>query len=147
MADTVEGRAELLILHLVAVADRLTREGKRGERPARMLVEAFVSDMDDNLREMGVGDLAVPRNVKRAAAGVYERARVYRAALASEDEAALARELSRYAPGLDGNTERARVLARYTRRLHKHLSAAASEALLNGSITFPAPAQDMGGHA
>ncbi len=147
VADTVEGRAELLILHIIAVADRLSQEGQRGERPARMLIEAFITDIDDNLREMGVGDLAVPRKVKRAAAGTYERARAYRSALDAEDEIALAHELSQYVPGLDGSPERARALARYTRRLSRHLSTVPGEDLLDGLVTFPAPSEEAGGHA
>ena len=59
--DTHEGRFEIIVLHLVLVLRRLAREGERAERSGRALTEAFVVDLDDTLREMTVGDLAVPR--------------------------------------------------------------------------------------
>ncbi len=79
--DTPEGRFEMIALHLSLLLARLDRMGEAGRKLAQVLGETFVTDMDDNMREMGVGDLAVPRKVKRAAAGLYERAARYRAAL------------------------------------------------------------------
>jgi cytochrome b pre-mRNA-processing protein 3 len=81
--DTAEGRFEMLALHLVVVLDRLRHAGEPGQRLARALTETFASDVDDNLREMTVGDLAVPRHVKRAVGALHERYRGYRAALAA----------------------------------------------------------------
>ena len=45
--------------------------------------------MDDNLREMGVGDLAVPKQMRRMGEAFYGRAQAYRAALAAADDQAL----------------------------------------------------------
>ena len=88
--DTPEGRFELIALHLFLVLERLRRDGGAGEALSRHVLEAFVTDMDDCMREMGVGDLTVPKRVKRAAAGFYERAGNYRAALDSAGGDALA---------------------------------------------------------
>lgn len=93
VADTPEGRYELIVLHLFLVMERLRAEGPGGLAAAQALVEAFVTDMDDNMREMGVGDLTVPRKVKKAAAAFYDRTEVYRAALAQTGEGALAAQL------------------------------------------------------
>lgn len=83
--DTPEGRFELVALHLFLALDGLrTQEGGAGQGLAQRTIEAFVSDMDDCLREMGVGDLTVPKKVKRAAAAFYERTGAYRSALSSE---------------------------------------------------------------
>ena len=75
--DTAEGRLEILALHLVAVLDRLQRMGAAGRPLARELGEVFIADMDDNMRELGVGDLAVPRKVKRMAALLSDRYTAY----------------------------------------------------------------------
>ncbi len=80
--DTPEGRFELIALHLFLVAERLTAVKPDGEHLARHMIEAFVVDMDDCMREMGVGDLTVPKRVKRAAAVFYEQSGRYRDALA-----------------------------------------------------------------
>lgn len=87
VADTPEGRFELIALHLFLLAERLTSDKPEGEELARYLIEAFVTDMDDCMREMGVGDLTVPKRVKRAAAVFYERSGAYRDALAMDPRA------------------------------------------------------------
>ncbi len=76
---------------------------------ARYLSETFVTDVDDTLREMGVGDMAVPKKVKRAAQALGERCLAYhRAAQAADPAAALSAELATSVPGLRGNFARGR---------------------------------------
>src|SRR5262245_50047467 len=79
--DTAEGRFEMIALHLVLAIRRLAEEGEQGRRLARELTEVFAVDVDDTLREMSIGDLAVPRQVKRAVAVLYDRYATYGAAL------------------------------------------------------------------
>ena len=63
VADTVNGRFDLLLMHLWLVLRRLRAvEGESGLSQA--LFDRFCEDMDDNLREMGVGDLTVPKRMK-----------------------------------------------------------------------------------
>jgi cytochrome b pre-mRNA-processing protein 3 len=64
VADSVDGRFELVVLHLALVIARLDRETE-GAVLVRALIDRFGRDMDDNLREMGVGDLTVPKKMKR----------------------------------------------------------------------------------
>jgi cytochrome b pre-mRNA-processing protein 3 len=82
-SDTPEGRFEFVALHLFLVAERIKGVAPDGAAVAQAMIEAFVTDMDDCMREMGVGDLTVAKRVKRAAATFYERAGAYRDALAS----------------------------------------------------------------
>ena len=56
--DTVNGRLDLLILHLWLVLRRL-RGSATGAVLSQALFDRFCADMDANLREMGVGDLTV----------------------------------------------------------------------------------------
>jgi len=59
VADTVNGRFDLIVLHLALVIERLMPEaGLQGL--GQGLFDRFCQDMDHNLREMGVGDLKVP---------------------------------------------------------------------------------------
>ena len=44
--------------------------------------------MDDGMREMTFGDLAVPREIKRATAALFDRHAAYLAALAAPDDTA-----------------------------------------------------------
>src|SRR5262245_2447647 len=79
--DTAEGRFEMIVLHIALVLRRLAREGETGNQLGRSLTERFVVDLDDCLREMTVGDMAVPRQVKRAVAVLHDRYAMYGAAL------------------------------------------------------------------
>src|SRR5689334_19823880 len=81
--DTPEGRFEMIVLHLALVLRRLSNAGEPGRALAQALTEVFVVDVDDTLREMTVGDLAVPRQVKRAVAVLHDRFRTYDMALTS----------------------------------------------------------------
>ncbi len=118
--DTPVGRFEMVALHLF-----LALEGLRGaavpEALSRVLVETFVIDMDDSLRELGTGDLSVPKKVKRAAAAFYERNLAYRAALEVADKDLLAGALTEYVYSGAAVAE-AGELARYVR----HAAAALS---------------------
>lgn len=83
--DTLDGRLEMLVLHMCLVLNRLQHAGDEGAALARGLTEAYVVAMDDTMRAIGVGDLAVPRKVKKAAAKLYDRNRIYAAASAASE--------------------------------------------------------------
>src|ERR1700752_370334 len=65
ISDSREGRFDLIVLHQVLLARRLGRDGEAGRAVSQDLFDLFCRDMDANLREMGVGDLAVPKEMKR----------------------------------------------------------------------------------
>lgn len=139
--DTPEGRTSVIILLLFPVLERLQADGEPGRRSARLLSESFVTDIDDCLREMGVGDMSVPKKVKRAAQALGECCFAYRtAAEAPEPVAALARELATTIPGLEANPDGASTLARYVLAVRAALAATATDALMAGRIAFPDPA-------
>jgi len=83
--DTVLGRFDLIVLHLVLLLRRL-REGEAVHRElAQGVFDAFCRDMDDNLREMGISDQGVPRQMRKVGAAFYGRAQAYEAALGEPD--------------------------------------------------------------
>ena len=91
--DTVLGRFDLIVLHLALVLRRL-REGDASARTlAQGLFDAFCRDMDHNLREMGVGDQGVPRQMRRVGEAFYGRAQAYDAALAEQSNERAGRRL------------------------------------------------------
>src|SRR5262245_7595247 len=136
--DTAEGRFEMIVLHLVMVLHRLGRDGQAGPRLGRALTEAFAVDLDDNLREMTVGDLAVPRHVKRAVGALHERHRRYLAALAEPDDDSLAAviEARLAAAGADGGLDVRRICG-YIRRASRGLDQLPSAEVLAGRIAWP----------
>ena len=92
--DTTNGRYEMLILHISCVLNALQQSSSTGGRMARALTEAFIADMDDTMRELGVGDLSVPKKVKKTAAGLRERTIAYRGA--DNDNDHLAKKIAEY---------------------------------------------------
>jgi cytochrome b pre-mRNA-processing protein 3 len=136
--DTVQGRFDLIVLHLVLLLHRLGEAGA-GREIGQQLFDVFCRDLDANLREMGVGDLAVPKEMRRFAEAFYGRQAAYLAALAAPDERELEKALARNIfPDVAGQG-RARRLAQYVRTALRRLAAQDEAALLRGEITFPSP--------
>src|ERR1700741_1070311 len=80
--DTLDGRLDMILLHLVLVLRQLTKGHGALPPTGPQLVDRFCRDMYDNFREMGVGDLAVLRRMKKIGEAFYGRAKVYERALA-----------------------------------------------------------------
>jgi cytochrome b pre-mRNA-processing protein 3 len=141
--DTVHGRFELIVLHVALVLARLELEGTEGQAAGRAMLEAFVADIDDACRRLGIGDMGVPRHVKKAAAAVLERGNAYRAAMANGDgdalAATLAAEIWRNATAhKPGEAIGAGALADYVRRAITSLEVQDGAQLVAGSLSFPA---------
>jgi cytochrome b pre-mRNA-processing protein 3 len=132
--DTVDGRFDLLLLHLWMVLRRMrTTEG--GMEPAQALFDRFCEDMDDNLREMGVGDLAVPRRMQAFGEAFYGRSKAYDLALGQGFEA-LAQAIAKNILN-GGGLDHAQGLAAYTMDSVASLAANDDAAVLRGAWSFP----------
>jgi cytochrome b pre-mRNA-processing protein 3 len=139
--DTVEGRFDLIVLHLVLLLRRLGRaEAARGlgQLLGQELFDAFCRDLDANLREMGVGDLAVPKRMQAFAEAFYGRQAAYLAGLEAADERVFEKALARniFAAGNDAGATQ---LARYARAAVTRLDAQDDSALIRGAVVFPSP--------
>jgi cytochrome b pre-mRNA-processing protein 3 len=138
--DTPVGRYEMVVIHLFLVLERLRADPAAADDLARALIEAFVADMDDSVREMGTGDVGVGKKVRRAAAGFYERSRDYRAGLAAPDRQQLARALARHAYAHESADDHADELASYMRAAGSALMRHDLASPIAEPIAFPAPA-------
>lgn len=140
VADEPIGRYELIALHLILTLSRLGQPDIADEDLRRQTLETFVTDLDDAMREFGVGDPSVPKRVKRAAGGAHARNEAYGAALAEASNAALERALTHYV--YDGQAGRPPApLAAYVRRAAASLASLPASDLRQGLITFPSPAE------
>jgi cytochrome b pre-mRNA-processing protein 3 len=133
--DTIDGRFDLLALHAFLVLHRLRAEGDRTADLAQALFDLMFADMDQNLRELGVGDLSVGRKVKGMARALYGRIAAYEPGL--DDAAvlteALGRNLYRGSPPEANVIER---VQRYVRATAAYLAGQGAEALLAGQVRF-----------
>jgi cytochrome b pre-mRNA-processing protein 3 len=137
--DTVEGRFELLTLHVILLIDRL-REGPAQALAVRQtLFDVYVSNLDGALREMGVGDLAVGKRMRKLGEAFYGRARACEAAFtALPDTRPLEEMLGRtvFAGAADAKPA---PLADYLRRCRAALAAGDLPLLLDGHPCSAAP--------
>ncbi len=127
VADTMDGRFDIIVLHLFLVLSALEEE----KEFARALTETFFSDMDRSLREMGAGDTGVGIRDKNMAQAFYGRLKAYGDAATLEE--ALRRNVWREKPV---KPESVASLADYMRRNREALQTQSPEALMQGEIIF-----------
>lgn len=140
VADTVTGRFELIVLHLALVTARLRREPEPIRMLAQGVFDLFCQDMDHNFREMGIGDLAVPKHMQRVGAAFYGRAAAYDGALADAGDEKLAACLARNVFSDSAQMQPAGDrLARYARAACADLDRQEGEEFGRGNVTFPDP--------
>jgi cytochrome b pre-mRNA-processing protein 3 len=137
--DTIEGRFETLVLHLVLVLRRLRRLPPPAEDVAQDLVDAFFRALDASLRETGVGDMGLPKRMNRLAQAFYGRARAYDEALDAGDLAKLAEALAR---NVLGGARAGDALAAYALAGEDALAEARLDDLLARGPRFPEPAAE-----
>ncbi|MBB4304808.1 cytochrome b pre-mRNA-processing protein 3 [Rhodobium orientis] len=149
--DTLNGRFELLLLHVILVLYRLKSEDAATREKGRQLSERFFTDMDGTLREMGVGDLSVPKKIKKMAKAYFGRLGAYDGALdhdADQPEDLVA-VIDRNVFPDAANLGAAATLAAYVRATERALAATSVEDVLGARIAWPDPAAfaDAGGES
>jgi len=134
--DTVNGRFDLLLLHLWMVLRRL-KPVEGGAALSQALFDHFCNDMDDNLRELGVSDLKVPKRMQAFGEAFYGRTAAYDMAL-TEGREALAQAIGRNI--LNGeHVDEAGRLAAYAEATMAALDRLESADLIRGAVRFPLP--------
>lgn len=136
--DTLDGRFDMVALHVFLVLRRLKRDRPETADLSQALFDLMFVDMDENLRELGVGDLAVGRRVKDMAKAFMGRLAAYEEALEEGDDEALAAALRRNLfRGTSPATDRVAAMATYIRRQDQGLAATALATLTGGERLFP----------
>lgn len=133
--DTVDGRFEMVALHVHLALRRLRRESPAQARFSQALFDAMFADMDQSLREMGAGDLGVGPRVKKMAEAFYGRVTAYDRALAG-DEAGLVEALRRNLYGTaTPSAEQLAAMAQYLREMDAAFDAEPLENFLAGRLS------------
>jgi cytochrome b pre-mRNA-processing protein 3 len=134
--DTVNARFDMVVLQLWLVLRRL-REVEPEGVTAQGLFDHFCADMDANLREMGVGDLTVPKRMQKFGEAFYGRTAAYDAASAA-GEGAMSEVLARNVLN-SSDPARAKGLAAYVAAAAARLATLEGPALKAGDWQFPKP--------
>lgn len=138
--DTLEGRFEMMVVTAFPVFHRLKGQGERADNLAQMLFDRMFREIDISLREMGVGDLKVPRKIKAMAQGFYGRVVAYERALDAGDDAALEDAVERnvFSAMEDGTPEAAHVayIATVLKSGFDSVGAMALEDIMAGKLPY-----------
>lgn len=152
--DTATARFDMIVLHLALIARRLRadpaadvalppedrRKPQTPNQRLQDLVELFFTEMDRALREMGVGDVAVPKRMTKLAGAWNGRTRAYETALASGDREALAAALARNVFTTATDKSGAAALAAHVVDADASLARQPLDHLLAGRVVWPDPA-------
>lgn len=136
--DSVDGRFELLTLHVYLLLRRLKGQSGEPKRLAQHILDAFFANLDASLREMGVGDLSVGRKIRGMAEAFYGRMGAYERAMTGDEPAMLSEALARNVFGKVDPAAGAR-LAEYIRAAAAFLDAQPLARVLAGVAGYPAP--------
>lgn len=125
--DRIDARFELYVLHVQLLILRLQALGEPGRDLGQRLFDVFTSALDNDLRELGVGDLSVAKKMRKLSEQVYGRMTAYEPGLKEGDADALADALGRNVAAGAGAA-----LAAYALRARDRLSNQDADALLKG---------------
>lgn len=139
--DTPTGRFEMIVVHATLLFRRL--KGSSGlEETGQAVFDLFFADMDRSLRELGVGDLSVPKQIKRMGQAFYGHAAAYSKALDAGDEDALCDAVAGNVLATAEQTgqllqDQARRIARYMMACDARLAREDAGKVMTGNIAWP----------
>ena len=142
--DTVMGRFEMVSIVMILFFRRTRKSETSGQELAQAIVDAFFQDLDHSIRELGIGDVAVPKRMKKFAGMFYGRLESYAKALDEGDGDALAVALRRNIYPSKDDAPDMRPLASYMIAAEAVLSAEPEALLTTGTMPFPAPERREG---
>ncbi len=138
--DTVMGRFEMLSAVLIVYFRRTRSSARSGQEIAQEIVDAFFEDVDHSIRELGVGDVAVPKRMKKFASMFYGRLESYAAAMEKKDAEELAAALKRnFHPKNDDPSLTMAGLASYLLLAEAELAGLGEDIVETGTLKLPAP--------
>jgi cytochrome b pre-mRNA-processing protein 3 len=139
--DTLDGRFEVLVLHVMLTINDLRRRGDLAQALASALFATMVDDFTISLREIGVGDSGLGRRMKTMVRGAAGRIQAYERALDQDDDRHLEVALDNNLYGTVRQTDPAHLAAMtsYVRRQAACLAGQPVDALLAGVVEFLPP--------
>jgi cytochrome b pre-mRNA-processing protein 3 len=84
--DTPNGRFEVYTLHVLLVLERLRAIGPQAAAASQAYFDAYLSGLDNGLRELAVGDLSVGKTMRKLGEAFYGRGRALDEAIAALPE-------------------------------------------------------------
>jgi len=138
--DTVDGRFDLVLLHAFLLFHRLKADHEATKELGQEVFDLMFENLDQNLRELGVGDMGIGRRIKGMAQAFYGRVQSYEEALEAGDEHrledALRRNLFRKCEPAETSVK---TVSAYVFESSKNLDAIPVQQIAAGKIDFGSP--------
>lgn len=134
--DTVEGRFEIYSLHVVLLLDRLHEPGDQAKATSQALFDTYVKALDHALREMGVGDLAVGKKMRKLGEAFFGRVKSYHAAFAALPDEGPLRDLLTRTVYAEVDPSQVQALADYVTSQRAHLAAQPLAGFFGGQVDW-----------
>lgn len=137
--DTTEGRFDLLLVHIFLIIHRL-KTVEKGQEMGQALFDTAFQSIDQGYREIGVGDMGVPKRMKKLMLAFNGRMHAYDAALEA-DEDALKDALDRNIYNMVRFEDDAILtqMTHYVMRNHAYLQTQDTQDIMQGTVRFLAP--------
>tara|TARA_E500000318_G_scaffold99480_1_gene101576 strand:+ start:1092 stop:1724 length:633 start_codon:yes stop_codon:yes gene_type:complete len=134
--DTIEGRFDLILVHAFVLFRRLKTDN--GDRDlAQHIFDVMFADLDQNMREMGIGDVGILKRIRKMSESYHGRIVAYEEGVQSgalELAAALDRNLF---ADTDVTDEQLMAMVGYVNDALASLDKQAILELQNGAVHFP----------
>ncbi|WMS43345.1 ubiquinol-cytochrome C chaperone family protein [Acuticoccus sp. MNP-M23] len=132
--DTLDGRFDMVVFHIWPLIDGLRAEDGTMIEDGQELFDTFVADMEQNLRNLGVGDNSFPKKMKAIGSAFYGRFEAY---CTAKDADALAVVAARNILGDEAvaGSVQAQSLGRYGQAMRE----AATKTLPTEHYSYPDP--------
>ncbi|MGE6739191.1 ubiquinol-cytochrome C chaperone family protein [Allorhizobium pseudoryzae] len=137
--DTVMGRFEMVSAVMILFFRRTAKSETSGQELAQEIIDAFFTDIDHSIRELGIGDQGVPKRMKKLAAMFYGRLQAYAAALDASDATELAAALRRNIHPDAADAPTMEPLARFLLQVEQELKTVPEETIARGQLVIPSP--------
>lgn len=137
--DTVDGRFDMIVMHLVLLYKRLERLDAAARAFGQHLFDIFIKDMERSLREQGVGDLSIAKQMKKVGESYYGRSAAYVGALQAADDDLLGDAIARNILAAADREHAAPRLAAYMRAADALLAEQPADALMGDRVRWPDP--------
>ncbi len=134
--DTFDGRFDMLLLHVFLVVDRMKNEGRESRDFNQALFDAMFADMDQTLRERGIGDMGVPKHQRRMMKAFNGRMHAYSAAAGNDKLMTEALMRNLYGTAIGAKVEQIESMTQYVNRCASKLQTYSAPDVMAGKGVF-----------
>ena len=130
--DTLDGRYEMILLHAVLIMRNMGNQ-----KHNQILFDVMFRDMEKSLREIGIGDLSVPKHMKRMMNGFNGRVQAYHEGIETGTKLDEALRRNVYGTLDDVDNSVVQIMKHYVLEMDQFLAGVPAETLASASFTFP----------